>query len=368
MKLIAQVKLVLTNEQKDVMKRTFLEANGAANMISEVAWKESVFSQFSMHKLVYHTIRDTFNLSSQMVVRTISKVADSYKTSKTKRHVFNPLGGITYDERIMTWKAQQKLVSLWTVDGRLKFPYTSGERDLQRLENRQGEADIVFVGGEFYIFQTCNVDECAVVAPNGFLGVDMGIINTSVDSDGDVYQGNHVAGVRRKYHDIRKQLQSVGTKSAKKRLKLISGRESRFVKWVNHNISKKIVLKAKDTNRGIAVEDLSSIRYRKTANKAHRKSLHNWSFAQLREFITYKACLNGVLLVVVNPQNTSTTCPVCGNVSKLNRTTQADFKCVSCHHTGMADHIAAMNIAKKAEITRPIVSVIHDSVKNQGQG
>ena len=45
---------------------------------------------------------------------------------------------------------------------------------------------------------------------------------------------------QRKYNHVRSELQEKGTRSAKRRLKAISGREKRFVQDQNHCISKKL--------------------------------------------------------------------------------------------------------------------------------
>lgn len=357
MKLITQVKLVPSKQQEELLKATLETANCAANRISGIAWEHRVFGKYALHKLVYHRIREEFPLSAQMVVRLVSKVADSYRLTKKSKHEFRKMGAITYDHRILTWKINSGTVSLWTMDGRSDIKFVCGERNLKMLAKRQGEADMLFRGGDFYILQTCNIDEIVGDEVCGYLGVDMGVTNVAVDSDGVVHHVEELKKIRKKYGTMRKTLQSIGTKSAKKKLRRLAGRESRFVTWVNHNISKKIVVKAKDTERGISIENLKGIRNRTTVNKRHNEMLHNWAFFQLRQFITYKAKLLGVPVVVVDPYNTSITCPTCSFVSKLNRKSQAEFVCEVCGVMGFADHVAAINISKRAEIIRPIVSV-----------
>jgi putative transposase len=49
-------------------------------------------------------------------------------------------------------------------------------------------------------------------------------------------------------------------------------------------------------------------------------------------------------VLVVDPRNTSRTCPACGHVSAENRKTQAVFRCVRCGHAADADVNAARNI------------------------
>src|SRR5208283_4961874 len=109
------------------------------------------------------------------------------------------------------------------------------------------------------------------------------------------------------------KLQSRQTPSAKRRLKKLSGKESRFARGVNHCISKQIVENAKRTECGVAIEDLTYIRERIRARRRQRAVLHSWAFAQLRAFLEYKAALAGVPLFTVDPRNSSRECSACGH-------------------------------------------------------
>src|SRR5207253_7508259 len=84
-----------------------------------------------------------------------------------------------------------------------------------------------------------------------------------------------------------------------------------------------------------------------------RAKQHNWSFRQLREFLSYKAQRAGIALVFVDPCNTSRTCSRCGYVEKSNRRSQAEFSCLRCGYEAHADHNAARNLAVRAAVNRP---------------
>jgi putative transposase len=58
------------------------------------------------------------------------------------------------------------------------------------------------------------------------------------------------------------------------------------------------------------------------------KSILDQGWGEFRRQMEYKMIWTGGLFVPVPPQNTSTTCPGCGNISKENRKTQAQFACV----------------------------------------
>lgn len=352
MKLIAQVKLNTTPEQADALKRTLEAANAAANYISDYAWQNQTFRQFDLHRALYYELRERFALSAQVVVRVLAKVADAYKLDRRTRRTFKPLGSIAYDERILAWRLSDQTVSIWTVASRQRIPFLAGERQMVLLQSRQGEADLVYHDGTFYLHQTCNVEDPPTGITTDFLGVDLGIINIAADSDGNTYSGGKTNGLRKRHAKLRARLQAKRTKSVKRLLQKRRRKEARFARDVNHVIAKQLVAKAKDTGRGIALEDLKGIRERITVRKAQRRVQHSWAFHQLRSFVEYKALMAGVPVALVDPRNTSRTCPACGRVAKANRPTQALFRCVSCGFAGPADTIAAENI-RRAAVNQP---------------
>lgn len=89
MKLTLQIKLLPTCKQVEMLKDTFSVFNKACNAISQIAWERRVFKQFGLHKEVYYPIKETYRLSSQLVVRAISKVADAYKLDRKKQRCFS---------------------------------------------------------------------------------------------------------------------------------------------------------------------------------------------------------------------------------------------------------------------------------------
>ena len=127
-------------------------------------------------------------------------------------------------------------------------------------------------------------------------------------------------------------------------------KEARFARDVNHCISKKIVTEAERTSRGIALEELTGIRHRVRLRKPQRVTLNSWAFAQLGQFVGYKALRAGVPVVYVDPAYTSQTCADCGHVSKKNRVTQAMFICRGCGVVAHADRNASRNIAARGRV------------------
>ncbi len=359
MKLTAKVKLQPDADQWRYLLETLEKANTACDFISQRAWDEKTFGAFGLQKLVYREVRDTFDLAAQMVVRLCSKVADAYKLDRGTKRTFRRRGAIAYDDRILKWYTDKRRVSIWSIAGRLNMPYVAGERQYDLLRWQKGEADLVYHAGAFYILATCDIPDPTEAETEGALGVDMGVVNIASTSDGDTHTSEAIERNRQRISRQRGELQRKGTRSAKRRLKKLAGRQRRFQTDVNHCISKQLVQCAEHTKRAIAVEELTGIRTRTRVKGADTRAKHsNWAFAQLRFFIHYKAKRAGVRVIAVNPAYTSQRCFVCGHTERANRTSQSVFLCKGCGHTDHADVNAAKNIAALAwaAVIQPIVA------------
>ena len=367
-KLTLQLQLIPDADQRRRLLETMSRSNEAATFAARSGFEAGVFSQPSIHKLAYAEIRSRFGLSAQMAVRAIGKAVECFARDKKKCPVFKPHGAITYDERIMGFKGVDR-VSLWALPaGRVIAPLIYGEYQKERFDRIKGQADLVYRRGRFYLYCTVNLPDGSPVDPTDFLGVDLGVANIASTSDGRQYSGSDIKGVRFRHRKLRTKLQKKQTRSARRRLKKLAGKERRFATCVNHNISKQIVAEAKRSGRGIAVEELTGIRERVKARRQQRAVLHSWAFSQLRLFLTYKATLAGVTLVAVDPRNTSRECAECGHLAKENRKSQNKFRCVSCNHTANADFNAARVIASRAVVNRPIVARIVSSSEHSSGG
>jgi len=175
------------------------------------------------------------------------------------------------------------------------------------------------------------------------VGVDLGIAHPATDSSGVFYGDPRWGAIGTRTKELRRRLQSKGTKSAKRHLKKLSGRQKRFRKDCDHVLSKQLV-RSVPTGTTLVFEDLTDIRARVTFRKAQRQSLHGWSFAQLQAFVTYKALSKGVSVALIDPRYTSQKCSRCGHTERGNRPSQAVFLCKECGFSEHADLNAARNI------------------------
>ncbi|PYB67905.1 transposase [Thermoplasma sp. Kam2015] len=325
------MKLLPDEKQKEALIDTFVRFNEACNFVSRIAFDKKIFNKVFLQRIVYRDIREKFGLAAQLAVRVIAKVVETYKADREHFHEFRDFGSIVYDQRILSFKGMDE-ISINTVHGRIRIPITIGKYREMPFERIRGQCDLIRKNKQFYLMVAVEVPEEPLVEAKDVIGVDMGIENIAVDSTGKYYSGEEIKDVRKHYSDLRSRLQSKGTKSAKMHLKKLSGKESRFVRNVNHVISKEIVQKA-------------------------NIYIHNsWAFHQLRSFIEYKAMEAGIPVIVIDPKNTSRECPVCHTIDKRNRPERSRFRCISCGFEGEADFVASLNIRNRAAVSQPIVA------------
>ncbi|MGP3932379.1 RNA-guided endonuclease InsQ/TnpB family protein [Nonomuraea sp. KM88] len=372
MRLVVQVKLLPTPEQAAALETTLHAANRAANLVARTAFEQRCFRNFDLRKHTYEQVRASFGLAAQAAQHVIKKVCDTYRTlhanlaagnlgkpgskrrvqAESKPIVFRPLAAHPYDDRCLSWQYQARTVSIWTTAGRLRGIAFTGSADQLALlaAQRKGESDLVWRDGMWFLHATVELPEKPVTAPDGFLGVDLGIANIATTCDGIRHSGKGLNAVRHRNRELRRRLQAKATKSAKRLLKRRRRKEARFAANVNHVIAKQIVTEAERTGRGIALEDLGGIRDRVRLRKPQRVTLHSWSFHQLGGFIAYKAARAGVAVIFVDPAYTSQECSACGHVDKANRPDQATFSCTSCGFAEHADVNAAGVVSSRGEI------------------
>src|SRR5436305_1437402 len=356
MKQTMLLKLAPTEEQHQALLDTLSQFNAAANYVASIAWASKTANKFELQKLVYGELRTTYKLAAQLAIRCISKASEAYKRDKSIKPTFRPEGAIVYDERIMNFKGIDS-VSLLTISGRVLLPFRFGAYQQSRLDAIKGQADLLYRHGTFYLAVTLEVPTPPPDEMTSTLGVDLGIVNLATDSEGETFSGEAVEQNRKRHHTLRQRLQKRGTKSAKRHLKKLSGKEARFKRNTNHVISKRIVAKAKSSRQALAIEELRHIRKRtdRTVRYSQRSRHSSWAFGQLRFFLQYKAALAGIPLHTVDPGNTSKTCHVCGYCAIENRKSQASFVCQQCGYADNADRNAAINISR-ASVMMPIAS------------
>ncbi len=217
MKLVVQVKLLPDAATEAALGETLKLCNQAAGHASRRAHATGVTGKTMLQRLVYDELK-AMGLSAQPLIHCIRKVAYAYATlaQNLKAGNYGPVGSRRrtraesapvrfrkdaaqpFDDRSLSWRIDERTVSIWTVRGRLQgigFA-CSAEQAAVLAAYRRGESDLVWRGGCFYLYATCEVPQAPEYVPDGFTGVDLGIVNIATASDGTVHSGKHINQIR----------------------------------------------------------------------------------------------------------------------------------------------------------------------------
>ena len=357
----------------------------ACNEVSQYMFEHNFeMAQAKLNKALYYQLRNNYGLKAQMAQSAIRNVVARYRTVKTQlaqkpyryntskqdqygndiwESVTRTLDWLWYPisfkrpqldlQRNRGWSLKDNhIMSINTVNGRIKVPFTCQGFD-QYLDGtwQFGMAKILHVGNKWYmhISATKELPDYLKEQSQHVVGIDRGLrfLATTYDEHGKTlfFQGQEVLRKRRKFKRLRQQLQSKGTKSAKRRLKKIGQRENRWMTDINHQLSKTLVeLYGKNTL--FVLEDLTNVRFvTEKIAKERRYEQVSWTFFQLGQFLTYKAQLNQSEVIQVAAQYTSQRCPKCGRIRRANRSHDFHlYHCDKCGYLSNDDRIGAMNI------------------------
>ena len=392
--LTAKLKLQTTPEQFRALRATQLAYRDALNYVSRYAFAHGKMSnQISLQDATYADIRATFSLPAQMACNAPRQVGAIYKALWTKvqanasaraaGHTKKRYRGLDaaprYSSPTLTYNIQRdysfktdQCVSMLTLQGRVIVPYTGYARHLALIQHgaRIGAAKLWYdkPHQQFYLLVSLAVaipDPCPEHHQR-IVGVDVGqrylAVATDTHNETTFFPGTVTRAQADHYARLRKRLQQKGTRSATRRLVVVSGRERRLKQQRNHAISRQIV--DAYPHSLIGLEDLTHIREyagrkrkhgMKATVKQRRANRHasQWAFAELHGYVAYKALISGSMAVKVDAYKTSQACTRCGYTSQDNRPDKGLlFRCQVCHLALHADLVGTRNVALRTLLAR----------------
>lgn len=219
---------------------------------------------------------------------------------------------------------------------------------------RVGTAEVVRKRGqhELHVNVTHETAEVADTQNSEtFIGVDvnedcvgLAAVTESGIEDSVVIEYPDIKKERHEYFTIRKRVQSVGQTTLKHEVR---NEEQRFVHDQLHQVSRDIVEWAQQfENPVIIFEDLKDMRDDIEYGTRMNRRLHSLPFAQLQEFVSYKAAWCGIPSMKIDPEYTSQECVDCGHTTRSNRQGKR-FQCVDCGFQDHADRKAALLITAR---------------------
>ncbi|MBV8883394.1 MAG: transposase [Chroococcidiopsidaceae cyanobacterium CP_BM_RX_35] len=387
----AKLKLEASPKQKALLREVSLAYRDALNFTSQLNFENGKSSNGTkIQKLVYRDLRAMFKLPSQMACNVPRQVGATYKglLTKLKQNQEAIKKGWTKKKfkgldkapkyisrtcnlnylRDFSFKSHSQ-ISIITLKGRIAVNYSGYYKHLELIKSgsKIGGAKIYYSKSSktYYLLVSLEL-KLSELEPTSFrrvVGVDVGrrflAVTTDVENKTKFFSGKETIHKANRYQRTRKTLQRKGTRSATRRLKLVSGRERRFTADVNHQISSSVVA----PNTLFGLEDLTYIRDKTKPKKQGKKAFNKqrkanknqakWSFAELHSFIDYKAVFVGSLAIKIDAYFTSKGCPKCGHVSDNNRPNKGlTFRCECCHFELHADLIGARNITLRTILSR----------------
>lgn len=346
-------KLIVPSEMRQEIDGTLVIFAEACNQILAVAKKEKCYNTTKLHHLVYSTIRTNTGLKANHVCQAIRRVVGNSKASK-QVHIFRPTS-ISLDARTFKYVEDGQIVGVTLKSGRVNFELSIGgyQIALLRGQNLTSATLNKTRKNDYYINFVVEIDTPPTGKTPKIIGVDLGRTDIATTSTGKAWNGKQLQAIRDRYSRVRAKVQRKRTRSSRRLTRRLQGREQRYQKWINHNISKELVQDAKRLNAALAFEDLTNIRTSlntQKRSKTERRWTNNWAFYQLRLFVGYKSAITGVPVIFVPPAYTSKTCSRCHHVhpetdKKKSYRHGKKFKCGHCGFEHDADINAAKNIA-----------------------
>lgn len=322
-----------------------------------------------IQKLVYDDVR-SIGLKSQMACNICRQVAGTYKTLQEQVKIeqaewqliqYKPTNVTFSYQRDFTITKEQ--ISITTLEGRKKYPihmYQNAEQYFNGSWEYAASKLVKHKDGYYFHLSVSKeiADPVPLTASPTFMGVDVGMnwlaVANTTDNKNKFFCGGIAKDVRSKYKGMRRRLQAKGTRSAKRMLKYLSGKERRLMANMNHVVSKQIVQFALQNEvTCIGLEDLTGIRQNtqykcKKKNRYHKSS---WPFYQLQFMIDYKSRQLGIGVEYIDPDYTSQTCPRCYHVDKASRKGLM-FTCTCCGYPLHSDLVGARNIELRTRNSR----------------
>ena len=327
MTITAKIQIIAAETDKFLLNETMSVYRNACNYVSDYVFRTHDLKQFSLNKALYSTLREKFNLKSQMAQSVLKTVIARYKTILENQNewIKPSFKKPQYD---LVWNRDYSLTqnrfSINTLNGRVKLSYFSDgmSKYFDHTIYKFGTAKLVSKHGKYYLHipVTYEVEESNISDICNVVGIDRGI-NFVVATYDSKHKSGFVSG------------------------KAIGQRENRWMQDINHRVSKALV-ENNPKHTLFVLEDLSGIRNATERVKTKDRYVSvSWSFYDLEQKLIYKAKQNQSSVIKVDPRYTSQCCPCCGHVEKSNRNKKIHlFTCKKCGYKSNDDRIGAMNL------------------------
>lgn len=373
-----KVKLFPNKDQERLLSDTLTQYLRACNFVSEKVCQLREHHYKEIQKVIYHNELKQFGLKSNVRISVLRTVDSKYKQKedrikKKKNLTETQRCDLLYNKPVVfkvpecdlirsdDYSLLKDVFSIYAYTpnqkshsrNRIKMAYEHKYVDsfLCDPKYKLGTAKLKQVGKKFYLLVpiTKKIEQFKKETTQNIVGIDRGIrfLATSYDSKGNTtfFNGGKIIARRVHLKTNGQNYKEKGTPSARRRLKAMGHRENRWMRDVNHCVSKALVEKS-PANTLFVLEDLTNVRKSTQRVKKERKYTQvSWSYYDLESKLKYKALLKGSYVINVPANYTSQRCPVCGHIQDTNRDKEKHcFCCRKCGYRSNDDRIGAMNL------------------------
>ena len=308
------------------------------------ALEQKTFNKSKAHRDLYSRLRLAYpDVPSALLQATRDNALEAIKQTKFKRKPRKKpttcgqvLCGLRYDKRTMTIRGEQ--LTLSCIGKRVKLILAVPDYFREIYDNwdfRGATVTYAKQTKQFWVRLVFEHSDPEKLEHGDVQGIDRGLYHLCSTHDGKFFSSNKIRANQRKYLYNRKQLQQKGTRSAKRRLKSMSGREKRFNRYlidVSHAITKQLA-----QQKNVRTFILQNLDGKRTWNQREYIQL-----PRFEEFLEYKATALGKTVIFLDSRFNPNKCNLC-----KSRNTKIDngyVKCHSCKYTNVASLNRAINL------------------------
>ncbi len=347
------VKLAARFKLDGEVNESLFETYGVmVNELLDYAHSRGITSFKRLKAEKYHELRQKYsNLPSHFIYTACQMACSIYKSFRKLRRRGKAKSDkpefkkevIMLDDHLFKLDLEDWTVRFSTPNGRVELKVLHGEYHEKFRDWKAGQAWLVKRADGIYL----NVVFSKNVERRDYgdvVGVDVNENNITIATGQSFIKfETRERAIRTAYFLKRRKIQNrVKCRRVKTRvLAKYRNRERNRVLDIYHKVANEIIKSAIKTNSAIALEDLKKIREKINYSKELNGRLHRWSFRKFQQILEYKAKLNGIEVVYVNPHKTSSLCPICGG--KLSPNGQSLLKC-ECGLIADRDVVGSWNI------------------------
>jgi len=297
-------------EDKTSLVDMLLEHQKVWNYMAEYVFESKTVDKKLIHDKNYHQCRNLFpNCPSQVIIRAKDSVYSTYKTIQSNHQNITEAAkqenlSIRLDKRIYTFLPNNQ-IKLTTTGKRIVCSYSPYDKFKDMFLKYSVCDPLLFVrNNDIWLSVSFEVNTPTLIE-NGCIGIDLGIKRLATTSEGIAITDKQFLKEKRKLRYKKRIFKSKSktsfSRSAQKKLKTLKKKEFNKNKNESHLISNKIL----ETKCNVIVmEDLSGIKQHHRGKKFNNKQAQVPYF-DLRRILTYKAPLQGKIVVTVDPAYTS---------------------------------------------------------------